>query len=56
MRESIDFLNRIKQLAIVAMFSDDELMETLAAEYAPLSNDQINDRVINSPIQGIIDL
>ncbi len=31
-------------------------METLAAEYAPLSNDQINDRVINSPIRGIIDL
>ena len=29
MRENIDFLNRIKQLAIVAMFSDDELMEKL---------------------------
>lgn len=29
MQESIDFLNRIKQLAIVAMFSDDELMEKL---------------------------
>ncbi|MCH2669980.1 MAG: TRAP transporter substrate-binding protein DctP, partial [Gammaproteobacteria bacterium] len=31
-------------------------LESLAAEYASLSNSQINDRIMNSPTQGIIDL
>ena len=31
-------------------------MESLSAEYASLTNTEINDRVWNSPIQGIIDL
>jgi TRAP-type C4-dicarboxylate transport system substrate-binding protein len=31
-------------------------LEDLAAKYASLTNDQINDRIINSPTQGIIDL
>ena len=30
-------------------------MEMLAAEYADFTNEQINERVTNSPIQGIID-
>ena len=31
-------------------------LEALAAEYAALTDEQINDRIINSPTQGIIDL
>jgi TRAP-type C4-dicarboxylate transport system substrate-binding protein len=33
-----------------------EDMEALATEYASLTDDQINDRIRNSPTQGIIDL
>jgi TRAP-type C4-dicarboxylate transport system substrate-binding protein len=33
-----------------------EAMEGLAGEYAALTNAQINDRIRNSPVQGIIDL
>ena len=31
-------------------------MEALAADYADFTNEQLNERVTNSPIQGIIDL
>ena len=40
-------------LSARAVVSD---LESLAAEYASLSNSQINDRIMNSPTQGIIDL
>ena len=31
-------------------------LEALATEYATLTDEQINNRIINSPTQGIIDL
>jgi TRAP-type C4-dicarboxylate transport system substrate-binding protein len=33
-----------------------EAMETLAAEYAPLTNAEINARIARRPVMGIIDL
>ena len=40
-------------LAARAAVSD---LETLAREYASLTNEQINTRIRNTPVQGIIDL
>ena len=37
------------------MGENGKYMEMLAAEYADFTNEQINERVTNSPIQGIID-
>ena len=33
-----------------------ERMEALAASYAPLTDEQINARIRETPVQGIIDL